>query len=473
MSKIKLAELFETKEAELSEKIVDLYLGKQEKYLIKLLNDPYKGRKDWKDQGMIPRHRNLMKMIIDKSGLLFNDKAPDFAVYNNKEDKNVDESQTALLKMLMDQVQFVEFFTNFDSLVRMLKTALVLVQFDVDNKELVLLPLTQHNCYISQKGSKIESLIFKVGESDGYCFYRTYTSDLIQDFQVDEKTGEEALIKTIPNPFGIIPVAAFHDTNIPMFDFWNEVPTDLVQINELYNLHITDSEYAASWAKRKTLFTNVKISSDIGSSMEVVQFPGDILPHQQVSQSGLIGGPSRVISFESNGGEQPFIEYRGPDVDLQPIDDMVNKWVADYAADWSVNVKMAGSGVADSGFKLIVEEMSNLELRKQRAKMFETGFNRLFQVIKSVINAYLPGSFSDDAVLFTTFHKPSLPVDEKLNEEIWSRKIAEGRATRAMYFMEVYGYTKEEAANIVAEIDAEQKVVTAPRTLQITKQIGS
>lgn len=474
MSKLKLAELFETKEAELSEKIVDLYLGKQEKHLIKTLNSS-PDRQNWREQGIKPRHRNIMKMIVDKSGLLFNDKAPDLAVYNTKEDEQPDVSQSALLKMLLDQVQFMEFFSNFDVLVRLLKTAMVLVQFDSESKQLVFLPLTQHNSYVKTKGNRIESLIYEVGEIGEELYeYRVFTKELIQDYQVNEKTGEEILIQTLPNPFGIIPVAVFHDTNIPMFDFWNVIPTELAQINEIYNLHITDSEFAAAWSKQKTLFTNVQFDAGGTQSLEIDETHGGALPRLIPKQGGLQGGPSRVINFSSSAGEQAVIEYKGPDVDLSNIDKMIQTWVADFAADWCVNVKLAGQGTnTDSGFKLVVEEMSNLELRKQRARMFEAGFARLFEVIRQVVNVYMPGSFNETSVLFTQFHKPALPIDEKLNEEIWSRKISEGRSSRVMYFMEMYGYSKEEAQAIILEIDSEVKVSAGPRALQVTKTVGT
>ena len=54
---LNIAELFDNKNAELSEKILDMYQGKQEKHLVKLLSDPNKGRKDWQSRGIIPRHR--------------------------------------------------------------------------------------------------------------------------------------------------------------------------------------------------------------------------------------------------------------------------------------------------------------------------------------------------------------------------------------------------------------------------------
>ena len=43
---------------------------------------------------------------------------------------------------------------------------------------------------------------------------------------------------------------------------------------------------------------------------------------------------------------------------------------------------------------------------------------------------------------------------EKSNEEVWSIRIKEGRASRIDYFIEVKGMSKEEAIAKVAEIDA-------------------
>lgn len=473
MSKLNIAELFESKEAVLTDTILDMYSGKQDKHMTKILNSPA-GRKDWQSRGIQVRHRNIMKMIVDKSGLLFSDKAPVLTVYDSKSDITPDEGQTAFLKEQLDQVDWIEFFTNFDSILRMLKTALVLVQYDVEAKSLVLDILTQENSYVVAKSNRIDTLIYKVAEREDeeVIEFRVFTKDLIQDILVNEKSGEESIIQSIPNPFGIIPVTAFHDTNIPVFEFWNVIPTDLLQINEIYNLNLIDSEYAASWAKLKTLFTNCKIVTAEDMQMETVMPYGSVLPRMAPTQGALIGGPSKVIQIDTMGVDSPFIEYKGPEVNLEPIDSMVNKWVSDFAADWCVNVKMAGQGTADSGFKLIVEEMDNLELRKQRAKMFEAGFARLYQVIKAVVNSYVPGTYSEESVCYAKFAAPNLPIDIKLQEEVWSRRIAEGRASRIDYFIEVYGMTKEEAQAKIDEIDSTRPALSAPRTLQITKQTG-
>ena len=58
---LKIAELLENREAELAECIIDMYNGEQEEHMIEILNGP-SGRKDWKSRGIVPRHRNILKM---------------------------------------------------------------------------------------------------------------------------------------------------------------------------------------------------------------------------------------------------------------------------------------------------------------------------------------------------------------------------------------------------------------------------
>jgi hypothetical protein len=143
---------------------------------------------------------------------------------------------------------------------------------------------------------------------------------------------------------------------------------------------------------------------------------------------------------------------------------MFSQWVKDFAADWSVRLQSSGDASATSGFQLIVEELPNLELRKQRQKMFQTGFNRLYHVI-AFITSTMPGiNLPLDGELYVTFQSPALPIDDKAAEEVWSRKIQEGRASRIDYFMETKGMSKDEAIAKVAEIDVQNLVRPAAPT---------
>jgi hypothetical protein len=460
----KLLDILNTDRARFAKKALDYLDGEQDKHVRALLDDPNYGRKEWKKKGIIPRHRNITRMITEKSGLLFTDTAPVLDVYTDDPD-SPDEDQSAKLLEVLEGVEWVEYFTNFDSVVRLLKTGITLVQFDVDTNSLILDTLHRGNCAVitNPNNKEILTLVYKTYDVDDEAGYRVFTKDLIEDYVVKDK-------KTIrtwsgENTYGIIPIAQFYDTHTPRTGFFVEAPMDLININDMYNLHVTDSEYAASWSKLQTVVTNADITNGSTNTMEVVEIANEALPRLAPAESTLVGGPSRVVTVQAPPGDSVYFEYKGPDSSsLMPIDDMVNKWVRDFAADWSVRIKNDAAGNADSGFKLIVEEMDNLELRKKRARMFEAGFKRLHKVIAKVYNSFYPGYFTEDAKCFARFSEPKLPVDKSSEEELWTTRINEGRATIADYFMQVYGYSKEEAIEKIKEIrNFEDNFVEEPK----------
>lgn len=456
-----ITDLLDNDNAPVAQKILDYYDGDQQKHFVKMLNDPNMGRKEWRTRGLIPRTRNILKMVIDKSGLLFNDKAPVLNVFRSESSSDIDEELSTKFLKELEKTDWIEFFTNFDSVVRMLKTACLLVQYDEETDGLTFDILGQHNAAVVQNPNNklINTLVYRTNGVEAETgIFRVYTKDLIQDLSVNPQ-GQVTILNEVDNPFGVIPVVAFHDTNIPRIDFWNKIPTDLINVNDIYNFHITDSEYAASWAKLQTLFTNARIANQDDMQFQSMEVYGSPLPRQAPAASSLMGGPSSVVQIDTTGVDTPFVEYKGPVVDLQPIDNMVNKWVADYAMDWSVTIDLAGiggSGSANSGFQLMVEELPNLELRKKRQKMFQAGIKRLYKMIVTVLNTAKPGYFPEDAELDVTFSDPVLPVaDTNMQEQTWSRRIQEGRASRVDYFMQLYGMSKSDALQKITEVDQE------------------
>lgn len=451
-------DLFDKDDMALAKKVLDYYDGESKEYLMKYLQVH---RKHALKKGINPRTRNIVKMVADKSGLLFNGKAPVIQVYNGE---TVDEQASTTTLQIFQSADWVEFFTNFDVVLRMLKTAYVLVQVDPETGQWMFEMLDQHNCAVHlDQFKRLDTLVYCTGDTKEGKTYRVWTNEIVQDLLVDEN-GNETLYNAQPNPFGIIPAAVFHDTNVPREDAWNEIPEDLVEVNDIYNLHITDSEYAAMWNKQPTLFTNAMIQGGLGGQM-VEQAPvyGEALPRWAPStEPGFVGGPGTVVALETTGGDSVYLEYQAPNVSLMPLDDMVNKWVMDFASDWSVRVSTDGQGSADSGFKLIVQELPNLELRKQRQRMFEAGFKRLYKVIKAVA-AQVGISLPEDSELFVKFTAPELPVDRKVTEDIWAARIAGGRASRVDYFMEEMGMSREEAIAKVDEVLRFNQAQAAPR----------
>lgn len=460
-----IEKLLETDESVFANKSLDYLDGKQIEWMEKALNHPQYGRRKWRERGMKPLFRNITAMIVEKSGLLFNGKPPVLDVFEQGSN-SADEVQSAKLQEMLEAVDWLEYFTNFDIVVRLLKTAMVLVQYDEGKKKLVFDILHRGNSgVILNENHEISMLVYELSEGGGREMYRIMTPEQIID--VAEEEGDKFFIDSIePNPYGIIPVAAFYDTRTPRCGFWVEPSEDLVTFNETYNFHLIDTDFAASWAKLQTLFTNCQIESGTAIDYEVVEVYGSALPRTLPVEDGLIGGPNRIVTLNTTGVDNPFVEYKGPQINLNPIDEIFSTWVRDFAADWSVRVKSSGEGVADSGFKLMVEEMDNLELRKKRQRMFEGGFSRLFEVIKVVVNYNEPGTFSDTAKLYAKFSDPKLPVDSKAEEEMWSLRIKEGRASNVDYYREVYGMSTDEAIRKVEEVRQFNLTLNTPDSSQ-------
>lgn len=452
-------DLFDSKEGAKCQMALDFLDGNQAEWMTKVMNDPQKGRKKWKDKGMIVRFRNITNMIVEKSGMLFIDSEPEIELYNEErlEDQSedrVNEPASIKLKNLMDKSDWVENFINIDNATRLLKTTLVLVQYDPINQKLFFDTLHRGNSavLIDNVTREINTLVYKLGDlEDGSETLRVITNDLIQDYSYNVKTNIETLINEVPNQLGMIPVTPFHDTRIPRCEFWNPCGYDLIQLNEIYNLHLIDSEWTASWSKLKTLYTNADIrSNDTEDKMELAEIAGRPFPVQVPSQGGIGAGPGSVIKIDGYG-DTPFLQYLGPEVDLQPIDEMFNRWIRDFASDWSVNVK-SGSGTASSGFQLVVEEIDNLQLRQRRQKMFIAGMRRMYKII-----AALTG-LDPDLELYVTFKQPKLPVDGKAREEEWNLKIEGNRASIIDYLMDTKSLTREEAITEYKQILEDKKL---------------
>lgn len=448
----KMIEQLGKEDARFARKALNYYDGRQVEELIDFLNSSQSFRKNWREKGLVPRVRNITKAIVDKSGMLFSGNEPVLEVWTDGE--TVNQNASAVLKDLMDSVKWVEFFTNLDNQIRLLKTSLVLVQRTPENT-IVFDALHRGNCVASINPNTrevIELLVHTSGPDDLIDTYRFFTIETITDYSYNPQEKMLVIDAQYENPYGIIPVAVFHDLQVPRYGLWNIAPRDLIGLNEAYNLHITDTEYSAAWAKVKTLFTNARIdgSNDL---TETFVDPATGIPRQVAAQPTAVGGPGRIVMVDA-GADSIYLEYKGPDVSLDPIERIFSDWVHDFAADWAVRLQAAGDGSASSGFQLIVEEMPNMELRKQRQKMFNAGMARLYKVLTFVV-AGIPGiSLPPEGVLYVTWSAPSLPTDEKAVEEVWSRRILEGRASRVDYFMEVKGFTREEALAKVAEIDA-------------------
>lgn len=447
-------------DSERANKALAYYDGEQEEELVKFLNAH---RKQWQRDHVIPRTRNLTKMVVDKSGQIVYKTPPVYEVYEQSEADQPDEILTEALVEAMNKSDALETWINLDAVVRLLKTALVLVQWDDEDSQLVYDILHRGNSLVKWNPvNKIpQLLLYCLYAEEEYKAYRLYLKDTIIDFYYKEEGGGTIeILGEEDNPTGIIPVAKFDDIQAPRTGFWNVTPMDLVSMNEVYNLHITESEYTISWMKKPTLFTNAILGESEAEGLEEFNNPEvsfsqrayNKLPSMSYGDGGVKFGPSEAVQLDTTGVDSPFAEFKAPTVDIKPIDEVVEGWVKSFASDWSVSLRFGGEGQANSGFQLVVEELPNQELREKRQKMFAVGLSRLFDVIKVVLNTYGDFSFPEDSKLFVEFTPPNLPVERKEEEELWTHRINEGRASLVDYYVEVKGMSEEEAVAKIAEI---------------------
>ncbi len=437
-------------EAEFARKALDYLDGQQEPWVIELLNSNA-GRRRWKERGMRPLFRNITGMIIEKSGLLWIGPKPKMDVVDNNGVILEDES----VKFLdgFNANNGVELFTNLDTITRLLSTSIILVQWQDDKVLYDILHRGNSGVMTDCFGRPIV-LVYKTYTSGAETGYRIITLDMIID--VRHAHGKYSVGAEMENPYGIIPIAQFYDEHRPRTaGFWVESQKDLVSMNDTYNLHLIDTEFSMSWVKSPTLFTNCDVDT-ASADVEYETVAGTIdnpLPSQQAIDDGIILGPDRKVKLNTTGIDDPFIEYKAPQVDLGPLDEVMGSWIRNFAFDWNVRINTAGAGSANSGFQLVVEEIDNLELRKKRAKMTTAGFKRLFEVQKVVTNQHAEGTYADDSVLIVEFSEPRLPVEKDKNEQTWSEKISAGRASIIDYLMEEKGLSLGDAIDRAEEIN--------------------
>lgn len=428
------AEMLCSEKAKRAKKALDYLDGDQYDQMAKTLSDPHKGHKDWQARGFVPRFFDFTKDVVTKSARLFKDAPPMLHVYKSDTTTEITAESEALYT-LMHNTEWIEVFANLDETVRLLKTALLLVQWDTDENRLFFNILHRANTAVVLKPNsrKVEALVHTHGENG----FRVMTEEQYISFVCEN--DQYRITDVEPNPYGVVPVVEFYDTQIPRSGFWVDGGHDLVEMNELVNKHIIDSEYCMRYMKSPALYSNCLTEGS--SSYEVSEVGGKLSSQAPTGGYVLLGGPDSVIQIQTPPGGQVYHEFLAPDVDLSPMDSVVEGWMKQCAANWAVNVHLRGEGRAESGYQLIVEEVDNLTLRQQRQKMFEAGFKRFFQVLKKVV----PGKFTEDAYLFAEFPAPILPVNPKENEEAWSMKIDAGRATNIDYFMKVEGLSRAEA----------------------------
>jgi len=452
--------IFSEDESMFSRKSQDFYDSKQLTWMHKRLNDT---RSNWTERGFRPTYRNLTKMICDKSGMLYKDGMPDFSVYYDDEN-TPDDIATETLGEYFHDSDFLEFLINLDPMVRLLKTVGILIQYD-GNEDKFSFDILHKGNAIFEKIPHSQDLSFCMhllsADNDLYDIYRVWTPEKVEDWRKQKSPAETKPEKifTMDNPYGMVPVSMYHDTNIPKSGSTNIIQKDLVNFNEDFNMYLIDIIWSAAWAMRKALFHNVPFEEDEIEDGQWTVNGTSKYPTQNATSITQMG-PDSTVYYDSTGVEGGAkLDFLGPDIPLEEIRQLYDQLTKDIAFDWSVRIRVEGYGQVNSGFQLIVEEIPNLELRQQRQRMAERGLGRVFKLMNKMLISIKPKKiFGDDAEIYVEFAEPYLPVDPMQEDKVWLNRINNGLATKIDYFMQVQKMSRAEAEEKVKELeDAAEK----------------
>jgi len=490
------ASKFHSAEMKRANLALDYYHGRQKKHLVRLM-DGLAGdggkRNQWRERGVRPFTRNITKSIIEKSGLLFQDR-PKLEVYREGEDVGVVDD---LLLILLDGAKWHSFFSNVDAITRLLKSSCVLTQryvpddvlsvdgrytYNAGNGEALQLMMLHAANSVIESGPlcdirELAYLIdvpsewldanpaYKNGAMGEIFAYRRFTNDLIEDYiAVPSASGknrfDDVLFSVVQNNDGMIPAVLFHDTAAPMSGAgaYNYVPEDLLGLQDFLNLHLTDLEYSIAFAKSQSVVTDSEIVSSDGKPVGMGVDPNGVYSEDAYDASVTsgggadnLGGLGSIIKLKKglDGASTPMFEFKGPQVDLMALNSVADNLCKAIGQDWSVKLKTGGDAdsSATSGFQLIVEEIDSLNLRDKRKHFFESAFRDMYKILRVQYPELSEG------VLYVNFGDSKLPVDRAAEVTLWENRIALGIASRRDYFVEVHGMSVEEADAKCSEID--------------------
>lgn len=352
--------------------------------------------KDWRNRKFVPVFENPTKILIERSAKSYKESPKRTVTLNGELSEGLTESYNDLLRGT--NLNFIS--QDLDHRARLFTASLLLPQFDEESQNLTLTVLSRNNSEVlfNRVTGEIDGIMYTTGFR---CIHggqksHIWTKDNIFDFEDDK------LINTEDNPYGIIPVAILNDTRPPLGELWRYKSWEqLIQLSDGVNLFNTEALFNARYAMVGSPVTNMDIPE------------------------GLVRGIDAPLALGSSGGETPFFEFAAPTANVTEFMAWFKPFRETIADEWGVNLNIAGSGTADSGFKLIVEEFENIELRQTRivaAKQFEEDLYQVFAAMSVVHDWGLDAEGRGVA----DFVEPALPVNKTEEWAITEKQLATG-----------------------------------------------
>jgi len=394
-----------------AQKAVDYLDGYYTPYLETLLTNTAGyggGIKDWKKRGVMLLWENFLGMIIEMSAKSYQSQ-PVRTVMNV--DGSLNEDATLKYNELLKKSNFRPAVEDLDQLSRLLKVAVMVPQYIAETDELLFSVVSRNNCDVDfdVKTGMTKSLMYSAGavSKAGHKLYTYWDSEFVMDLERVSENGRSELkiVGKERNTYKIVPSAPLYDIRKPRYHFWSKPAWEqLTYLNDGVNMYHIETKFNSRYGALGALFTNLNIPE------------------------GTVIGGDAIISVETQPEETPFVEYRSPQVEVAKFMDWLDSYKEAVADQWGVNLKVAGSGSADSGFKLVVEEASSLELRKKRINAARDFERQNYKVIAGMSEIHGWG-LPIDGELVADFDEPSLPVDQAQTWTEWKEKIALNLAT--------------------------------------------
>jgi hypothetical protein len=345
-----------------AKKAVDYLNNHMKPHVHQLLKDTFK---DWEKRGFRAFYENPTRILVERSAKTYKE-APKRVVYNGETE---DTAQTEKYNELLQSAKINPVTQNLDKHSRLLRAAVLLVQvarpeqlpMKTEEPVITLDVLSRDNCDIKRHPitGDIESLIYSagiVGKQNGQVFH-IWTNERIIDLE-DMGAERYEVTGNFENPYGFIPAAILYDTEETTGNPWKYPAWDqLISASDGINLFNSEALFNGSRGMVGQPVTNMSFAK------------------------GTVMGLDAPILLEGGGAEDTFFEYRNPQVNITQFLEWLNAFKEQIADEWGVNLNVGGTGSADSGFKLIVEEFENIELRQQRiitAKQFEKELFNVF-----------------------------------------------------------------------------------------------
>lgn len=410
-------------------KALDYLDGDQVKWLEELLNCEKQGIKQWRERGVYPWTTNVTKKIVTRSALSYNEPPRRSVLVNGELNEEASDNYADIL----DKGSFDTVMDCADDVARLLKNVIILaqaVEVEGDGERILYSVLHRGNCDVHYdfKNGRIISLMYQSAgaSANGNELYHFWDDEEVVDIEVGDN-GEKVLSREQHN-YGMIPAAVLWDSHKPRAGFWPKASWDeLVRLNEGINLYHTEVKFNERWQAFGTLFTNAQLPE------------------------GSVAGPDTSVEVISQPGETPYLEYRSPTINIEKFEEWLTDFTAGIADNWGVNLSTGGSGSADSGFKLVVEEVWNLTTRRGRLKSAEAFEKDMYKVIKAISDARSMG-LPDNSEVRVDFPEPALPVNALEEWTITKEKVGLG-------YSPLEEEWKRDNPDITAEQIAERKVL--------------